>query len=137
MIAVAMGSLSRYYKVFPSEELREMLLTAADDLVENCLLPTGVFLYKELPSLNRLGNNTLILEAMTIAYDLTGDIRYLQAGLPTFRMSVSMSDSVMGRKIAAEGTVILQGSPTKGFAQSFIPLSVFYKAAAQAGLLRR
>jgi hypothetical protein len=136
MIAVAMGSLYRYYKVFPGEELREMLLAAADDLVDNCMLPTGLFFYKELPSLNRLGNNTLILEAMTIAYDLTGDLRYLRAGLPTFRMSLGMPSSILGRKIASEGTVVLQGAPTKGFAQSFIPLSVFYKAAAQNGLLR-
>jgi hypothetical protein len=34
-----------------------------------------------------------------------------------------------------EGTVILDNEPPKSFAQSFIPLAVYYRAAAEAGLL--
>ena len=36
------------------------------------------FCYKELPSLNRLGNNTLLLESLAIAYELTKDEKYLK-----------------------------------------------------------
>ncbi len=137
MIAVAMGSLSRYDRVFPSDKVKKMLLDAADDLVDNCLLPNGLFIYKELPSLNRLGNNTLVLEAMTIAYELSGDIKYLKAGLMTFRYATAGQSSALGHKVTKEGSVILEGEPTKGFAQSFIPIAVFYKAASEAGLLKR
>ncbi len=135
MIAVAMGSLARYYRIFPDEEIKRMLLDAADDLIESCLLPNGLFLYKELPSLDRLENNTLVLEAMTIAYELSGDVRYLKAGMATFRQAMAGAHLAIGNKVTLEGTVILRGEPTKSFAQSFIPLSVFYKAAGEAGLL--
>ena len=60
MISVAVGSLMRYYRVFPSMELKEMMVNAVDDLIENFYMErTGLFYYKELPSLNRLGTNTL------------------------------------------------------------------------------
>ena len=135
MIAVAMGSLYRYYQVFPKPEIRELLLAAADDLTESAMTSGGLFFYKELPSLNRLGNNTMVLEALTIAYELSGDIRYLKAGLPTFRKDIAGRSGIIGEKKILEDTVILDNDPPKHFAQSFIPLAVYYKAAAEAGLL--
>ncbi len=135
MIAVAMGSLYRYYEVFPKDAVRKMLLDAADDLVQNCMTKNGLFIYKELPSLNRLGNNTLVLEALTIAWKLSGDEKYLRLGLPTFRRDFRAPVHVVGKKTVIEGTVLLENEPPKSFAQSFIPLSVFYKAASDAGLL--
>ena len=135
MIAVAMGSLARYYRVRPGEALKNMLIAAADDLMDSCLTPTGLFFYKELPSLNRLGSNTMILEALTIAWELTGDEKYLRAGLPTFRRDIAGRSGGIGEKTVMEGWVLLQGDPPKHFAQSFIPVAVYYKAAAEAGLL--
>ncbi len=135
MIAVAMGSLARYYKVFPSERIRRMLLDAADDLMETCLHATGLFIYKELPSLSRQGSSALLLEAMTIAYNLSGDVKYLKAGLPTFRHNLAHQSKAVGHKYAKEGTVLIENDPPKNFAQSFIPLSVYYKAASDEGLL--
>ena len=136
MIAVAVGSLMRYYRVAPREEIRMMILDAVDDLVENCLMDNGLFYYKELPSLNRLGNNTLILEALTYAWELTGDVRYLRYGLPTFRSAIEGTKrSAGGSKSVVEDALINAGDGTKTFAQSFLPLSVFYKAAADCGML--
>ena len=135
MISVAMGSLYRYYEVFPSEALKRMLLEAAEDLLESCMTPTGLFYYKELPSLNRLGNNTLLLENMTIAWKLSGDRKYLEKGLLSFRRDISAGSHPIGKKTVMEGTVILDNEPPKSFAQSFIPLAVYYSAAAEAGLL--
>ena len=135
MIAVAMGSLYRYYQVRPSEEIRTMLLSAADDLIENCMTPTGLFVYKELPSLSRLGNNTMVLEALTIAYRLSGNVRYLRLGMPGFRRDLKGSARIVGEKKVVEGYVLLENDPPKHFAQSFIPMSVFYKAASEEGLL--
>ena len=136
MIAVAVGSLMRYYRVFPREEIRAMILEAVDDLVDNCLMENGLFYYKELPSLNRLGNNTLLLEALTCAWELTGESRYLQYGLRTFQSTVEGTKrSVGGTKSVIGDALINAGEGTKTFAQSFLPLSLFYKAAADCGLL--
>ena len=135
MIAVAMGSLYRYYEVFPTERLRQLMLDAAEDLIESSYTPYGLFFYKELPSLNRLGNNTLVLEALTIAWRLSGDVKYLKMGLPSFRRDLAARSKPIGKKTVMEGTVILDNDPPKSFAQSFIPLSVYYKAATETGIL--
>lgn len=136
MISVAVGSLMRYYRLFPDEEVKTMILDAVDDVVENCLMETGVFSYKELPSLNRIGNNTLLLEAMTIAYELTGDTKYLSYGKRTFLNSIQAQvPGVSGVKSIVEDAVVHKTSGTKNFAQSFIPLSVYYKAATDNNML--
>lgn len=137
MIAVAVGSLMRYYRVFPRKDIKDMILRAVDDLVDNCLMNTGVFYYKELPSLNRPGMNTLLLEALTIAYELTGDVNYLHYGKATFEAAVSApaSSAVSGKQIIGDA-VIHKGPGTKNFAQSFLPLSVYYKAVTDNNLLK-
>lgn len=136
MISVAVGSLMRYYRVFPNEELKKMILSAVDDLVDNCLMDNGLFYYKELPSLSRNGNNTLLLEAMTIGYELTGDKRYLSYGKKTFDNAIKApAPSSVGAKKIVEDTVMVGNAGTKGFAQCFIPLSVYYKALTDQGMI--
>ena len=136
MISVAVGSLIRYYRIFPEENLRQMMIAAIDDLVDNCLMENGLFYYKELPSLNRLGNNTLLLEAMTIGYELTGDTKYLECGRHTFWKNIhAPSPSVVSTKKIVENAVIHNSEGTKNFAQSFLPLSVYYKAMADNDML--
>ena len=136
MISVAVGSLMRYYRVFPGEELKKMILSAVDDLVDNCLMENGLFYYKELPSLSRNGSNTLLLEAMEIGWELTGEKRYLEYGRKTFEITIASSSlSASGAKRAVEDTVIVGSGAPKVFAQSFIPLVTFYKALVQENML--
>lgn len=136
MISVAVGSLMRHYRIFKTPEVKDMIIRAVDDLVENCLMDNGLFYYKELPSLNRLGNNTLLLEALTIAYELTGDTTYLEHGKQTFWSNINApAPGVIGVKSVVEDAVIHKSNGTKNFAQSFIPLSVYYKAMADNGML--
>lgn len=136
MISVAVGSLMRYYRVFPSEEVKNMIINAVDDVVDNCLMDNGLFYYKELPSLNRLGKNTLLLEALTIAYELTGDKTYLEYGKKTFWTNIKgPAPDSGGVKSIVEDAVINKGGGTKNFAQSFIPLSVYYKALSDNSML--
>ena len=137
MISVAIGSLMRYYREFPREDIRNMILNAADDLVEHCYMDTGYFFYKELPSLSRIGNNPLLLEAMAIAYELTGETKYLECGRNTFRMMVqgSLGMGFGAQKRIAENVVLVGTMATKRFAQMFIPVATYYKAVAEAGLL--
>ncbi len=136
MISVAVGSLMRYYRVFPDEELKQMLLDAVDDLIENGMLGNGVFYYKELPSLSRIGTNTLLLEALTIGYELTGDTKYLSYGMSTFKSSIrSKPSGAPGTKAIMEDAVVYRNESPKSFAQSFIPLAVFYKALSDHNML--
>lgn len=136
MISVAVGSLMRYYRVFPREDIKNMILRAVDDLLDNCMLPNGLFYYKELPSLNRLGNNALLLESLSIAYELTKDARYLVPGKRTFAKAINKSaGKIVGKKQIFGDAVIGAGGGTKNFAQSFIPLITYYKAASENDLL--
>ena len=135
MISVAIGSLMRYYRLFPEENLKILILSAIDDLTENFRNPYGLFYYKELPSLQRNGNNTLLLEAMFIGYELTGDTKYLECGLPTFRLSIRDVDANGGGKRIVEDAVLVGSTPTKSFAQGFLPLVQFYNALVREGML--
>lgn len=136
MISVAVGSLMRYYRVFKDEEVKKMIVKAVDDLVDNCLMDNGLFYYKELPSLNRLGSNALLLEALTIAYELTGNTEYLKYGKRTFAVNISaQAPSVTGVKSIVEDAVIHRTNGTKNFAQCFLPISVYYKALTDNNML--
>ena len=130
MISVAVGSLIRYYREFPDEELRALMLKAVDDLIANCYMErTGLFYYKELPSLDRLGGNTLLLESLAVAYELTGDTKYLKYGEQTFKKAIrDQSGGSLGKKIIYGDAVVAGSGSTKNFGQSFIPLATYYKA---------
>ena len=134
MISVAIGSLMRYYRVNPSDELKALILSAIDDLKENCLLPTGIFYYKELPGLMRNGNNTLLLEAMATGYELTGNKEYLYAGMKTFLREIKKEEGYSGKKRIEEDALLVGNASTKGFAQSFYPLAYFYKSLINADI---
>lgn len=132
MIGVAAGSVMRYYRVFPSEEIKTMLLGAIDDVIENCKLPNGLFQYKELPSLARNGNNPLVLELLAIGFELTGNIEYLSYGLRTFSyIANSPVPGAGGKKQIIGDAVIGPGGSPKNFGQCFIPIMTYYKAVSE------
>lgn len=134
MIAVAVGSLMRYYRERPSKDLKEMILRAVDDMIQNCLQEIGLFYYKELPSLKKPGGNQLVLEALAIAYELTGDKSYLEAGLETYRQFMADKVSASGQRIHVGDALIWPGISTKSFAQNFIPVATYDRALETAGL---
>ena len=133
MISVAVGSLMRYYRAFPDDELKKMILGAIDDLTENFMTRQGLFLYKELPSLSRNGTNTLLLEAMAIGYELTGDTRYLEFGKKTFERAINTAPASIGGKKIIEDTVMAGSGAPKNFAQSFYPITAYYVQTVKAG----
>ncbi len=136
MISIAVGSLMRFYEARPTEEIKNMIVEAVDDMVEHCLLDNGIFYYKELPTLKRLGNNTLVLEALVYAYRLTGNTQYLNIGVVNFKHILSVkSPSMNANKEIVGDAVLLGGEGPKGFAQSFYPITLFYTEAVAAGLL--
>ncbi len=136
MISVAVGSLMRYYRIRPQEKIRIMIIDAVQDMVDNCMLENGLFYYKELPSLRRLGNNTLTLEALSAAYELTCDEEFLKYGLVTFQEAIREEQKHINfTKQIKDDAIIIQGPGPKGFAQSFYPIVSYYVAASAAGIL--
>ena len=135
MISIAIGSLIRYHRIKPNDDIKGMILRSVDDMIEHCILDNGLFYYKGIPSLMRNGNNTLTLEALTVAYELTGNTEYLRFGLPTFKASMNSAFASIGNKTKIGDAVISGNTGTKGFAQCFLPLTLFYKAASAEGLL--
>jgi hypothetical protein len=122
MIAVGVSSMMRYYRLRPSERLKEMMLFCVDDLIANAMVEgTNLFYYKELPSLRRLGGNTIVLEALAYAYELTGDVKYIEAGLGTFYTNLEAGSSGRGGgKVKHDkDTVVMPGITPKAFAQPF------------------
>ena len=100
-----------------------MMLNAVDDMIENCLMDNGLFYYKELPALI-VWAQPLILEALTIAYELTGDSTYLTYGKRTFKCHQAPAPSVSGIKIIIEDAVIHKTNGTKNFAQTLFPIGL-------------
>ena len=126
----------RYYREFPRDDIKELILVAVDDMLKNCVMDNGYFYYKELPSLSRVGNNPLVLEALAIAYELTGDKEYLKAGKKTFAANVasSMEGGSTAKRIT-EDTVLMGNTGTKRFAQMMVPMATYYKALTDAEMI--
>ncbi len=136
MIAVAAVSLSRYHAVRPSDELKGMIVRAMDDLIDNCIMPGGLFYYKELPSLRNLLSVACVLEALACAYALTRDKKYLQAGMPTLQAHLRENRRVVHdlSKAAVGDAVTVEGASPKFFAQAHLPIAGFCKCLEEAGM---
>ena len=62
----------RYYRVFPREDIKQMLIRAIDDIVENCTLDNGLLYYKAV-SYPHLGVMAL-RDALKMAKDAGVDL---------------------------------------------------------------
>jgi hypothetical protein len=139
MISVAANSLMRYYRLRPQERIKKMIVDAMNDLLEHALLADeGVFYYKELPSLQRLNTNPIILESLAYAYEFTGEQRYLEAGRVTFQTAIErmgLSDPSARKEISGDAVIWWGGASPKRFAQYYYPIFYFYRTASRAGVL--
>lgn len=132
MISVACVSLMMYYRIRPTEHIRDLIVTAIDDVLENCYTYDGTLYYKELPSLQRSGTNPIIMQALAHCFELTGDKKYLNAALTMFRMHIFLNGAAgsghHGSKVPAKDSVVCSGASPKSFAQYFPCLATIYKA---------
>lgn len=142
MTGIALSSLMRYYWLTEKEEVADLILNELDDLIEHALQDDGLFYYKELPSLQRRAASPNALEALAYGYLISGDERYVEAGIPTLERLkeggiFSGSGQPAGHKESAGAGIVkgYGGAPgPKAFAQGFIPLMMYYRAAVEAGL---
>lgn len=135
VLSSVVGSLMRYYRIFPQEKVKAMILRTVEDMIENCYMDCGLFYDKELPGQMRPDIDPMVLEALTAAYELTKEKEYLTYGLQTFRMVLQTKDTGSGKKRLTQDMVIEPGNGTKHFAESFLPLVTYYKAAVECGLI--
>ncbi len=137
MIAVAVNGLMCYHAARPEARVERMVVSAMDDLIEHCLMPDGRFYYQELPSLERRGAGTLVLEALAHAWGLTGDLKYLRAGMTSFELSLQeeMAGWSGAKYVDGDSVIDPRGPGPKAFAAYFTPITRFYRAAVLAGLL--
>jgi len=138
MISVAINALKSLYNARPSEEIRGLILRAVQDLVENCIDEfTGLFYYKQLPSLDVNVLSVQVFGPLTYAYQFTGDKKYLEYALPTFREMMQKVPKGGGGKSASYHCVIsgTASSSNKAFSSGAPHLMVYYKALMDTGLL--
>lgn len=137
MITVAVNGLMCYYRVRPEERVRRMVIAAIDDLLENCMMPDGRFYYKDLPSLHRRSAGSQSLQGLAHAYTLTGNDRYLRAGMDTFELAMhdEAGEWSGGKFVAGDAVMHPSGPGPKSFAAGLPPIGLFYRCAVEAGLL--
>lgn len=138
MISVAINALKSFYNICPSEKLKALLLSAADDMADNCISKyTGLFIYKEFPSVNQSMTVATVLGALTYAYQMSGDVKYLKYGLATFETTLRTLPTMQGDIRTGHHLMIKwNGSPSnKAFAENGPNLMLYYKAVMDNGLM--
>jgi len=107
MNALTLVSLARYLRYFPNPEIRRLVLEETGDMLRNGRNANGLFYYKELPSLEHQTSSLLPLQLLAHAYELSGDKRYLQAGLTELEYALTnMNMRFMVHTGAAEKFVV-------------------------------
>jgi hypothetical protein len=134
MICVAINSLMRYYQIRPQERIKQMIVDVMSDYLEHCYVKeTGLFYYKELPSTQRLHTNPICLEALSYAYEFTGDVKYLEAGRATFREGIDIREGAREDREISGDALIFWGDSPKKFAQYYYPIFYYYHTIVKAG----
>jgi hypothetical protein len=138
MISIAACSLMRYYRVKPSPVVKDLIVDAMDDMLENCRLPNGQFYYKELPSLQFVAIDVaVVLEALAYGYELTGDTKYLEGGLAFYRLITGPLGlrPPRGSLQIIDGAVTVNPNETRYFALCFVSLTTYTRALETAGMM--
>ncbi|WP_168118613.1 beta-L-arabinofuranosidase domain-containing protein [Paenibacillus sp. HB172176] len=139
MIAIAVNSLMRYYKFNPQDRIKRMIVHAVSDALEHTYMEDeGVFMYKDLPSIVKLETgNPLILEALSYAYEFTGEKKFLLAGRVLFNQILARIDREnggQGKEISGDAVILWQGMGPKMLAQYYYPMFYYYRTASGAGI---
>ena len=137
MISLTVASLGRYLLVADEARVKNLIVEVMDDLIAHCLGPDGIFYYKELPSLQRTAPTPHALEALTYAFRISGDRRYLEIAARQFAALLDRSEGLRGggKRIDASGAVVQGMGGGRIFADKYTSILVFASEAAPRGLL--
>ncbi|MGC9396320.1 MAG: hypothetical protein ACP5J4_15865 [Anaerolineae bacterium] len=140
MISLTANSFARYLLIDLEGELAErlkaLIVATVDDLLEHCLGPDGVAYYKELPSLRRTAPTYHLLEALTHAYRITGDEKYLKIATRQFAAAGPETGARERPKYADDSGAVIDGEGRgRPFADKYTSLLLYAGAATPLGLL--
>lgn len=137
MISLTVNSFARYLLIEPDERVERLIVRTVDDLLEHCLGPDGIFYYKEFPSLRRQAPTAHALEALTHAWRITNNDRYLKVAARQFLALVERPIGSSGGKkyVDSSGAVIRGTGGGRIFADKYISILIYAAAASKLGLL--
>ena len=137
MISLTVNSLARYLLIEPDERIEKLIVETMDDLLVHCIGPDGIFYYKELPSLRREAPTAHALEALTHAWCITDDERYLKVAARQFMALVERPIGADGgKKYVDSGGAVIKGiGGGRIFADKYVSILLYAGAAASLGLL--
>ena len=79
----------------------------------------------------------MLLEALYSAYDLSGDKKYLEYGIETFKNAMDDQPGYTSLKTKREDAVLVGNVSSKNFAQSMIPLAGYWRALSESEMMYR
>ena len=137
MISLTANSFARYLLVEDDPRIRQLIVETVDDLVEHHLGPDGVSMYKELPSLQFSSPTMHFVEALTHAYRITGEDRYLRVATRQFAAFEENVNSSRGgpKRVDDSGAVIYGQGGGRQFDDKYSSLILYAGAAAPLGFL--
>ncbi len=137
MISLTVNSMARYLLIEKDARIEKFIVRAVDDLLAHNIGPDGIFYYKELPSLRRPAPTPHALEALTHAYRITGDSKYLRVAARQFAaLSERAVEGGGGKKyVDASGAVVRGEGGGRVFADKYISTLLFAGEAARLNLL--
>ena len=137
MISLTVNSFARYLLIEDDERVKRLIVAVMDDMIEHCLGIDGILYYKELPSLQRTSPTSHALEALTYAYRITGESRYLEIAARQFdAMGARGGGGGGGAKYVDPcGAVIAGRGGGRTFATNYISLLLFAGEATPLGML--
>jgi hypothetical protein len=137
MISLTANSFARYLLIEDDERVKKMIVETVDDLLAHCLGPDGISYYKELPSLRRTAPTFHLLEALTHAYRITGETRYLEIATRHFALGIEQPVGARARAkyVDDSGAVISGEGGGRSFADRYTSILLYAGVAAAHGLL--
>lgn len=140
MIAITGNSLAHYTRLKPVKRIDEIIVSMTDDLIDHVRGPDGIFVYKEFPSLHRPFVPPQILQLLTHAWRITGDLRYLRIGVKQLAYFLRQPSPArdFSKTVDPCGAVLLGFSSSSGstFAFNYPGLAAFSAVARRSGLLK-
>jgi len=137
MISLTACSFARYLLLEDDERVNRLIIETMDDLIEHHLGPDGIGMYKELPSLQFTNPTMHFVEALTHAYRITGEERYLKVAtrqFASFEESLR-SNLVAPKRVDSSGAVIYGEGGGRVFDDKYTCLALYAGEAAAQGFL--
>jgi hypothetical protein len=80
--------VAAYYRVNPSRDLRDFFLEAVDGAIRTFECPEGLLQSTGVEKYTVMMESMFILDAFALAYELTGERKYLEKGLFNLRYGI-------------------------------------------------